>query len=465
METAEHLDANPRHRQDLGRSLRRQVPRSSHGEWSPPHDRPDPVALIEEQNADRLTPLLAVRRGRMSASPFAFYRGAARVMASDLSTTPTAGLRVQLCGDAHLSNFGAYASPERQLVFDLNDFDETLTGPFEWDVKRLAASFTIAGFHREFDPDTCRALAEAATNAYRLSIADFAERGWLEGWYAHLPVEDIARLAESHGVSKKRVKKLDEFVAHAKSRDRLQAATKLVEAVDGRYRFKSSPPLLVPSRELPSGIDPDRQWAEVKVSLDQYRSSLSEATRLLLDRYQLADVALKVVGVGSVGTRCLVALLVGTKPDDVVLLQVKEATRSVLENHLPASRYRLHGRRVVEGQRLMQATSDIFLGWSSSVSGHHYYWRQLKDWKGSVDLDRGGPRSFERYARLCGWTLARAHAVSGDPTAIADYLGSGPVFDRALGEFAVRYARQNETDHEAFGSAIANGRLEAAIES
>ena len=327
----------------------------------------------------------------MSVSPFTFFRGSAAIMASDLAATPSVGLTVQLCGDAHLANFVLYGSPERNLLFDVNDFDETLPGPFEWDVKRLAASFTVAAQHRDFHPEAQRRLAETVTRSYRLAMQRFARKGWL------------------------------------------------------------------PLRELPEAQTADQARVAVEQTFGSYRDSLPESTRWLVDRYRLEDVALKVVGVGSVGTRCWVALLLGRHHDDVLLLQVKEATDSVLERHLPASRFRLHGRRVVEGQRLMQAASDIFLGWSGPVADRHYYWRQLRDWKGAADLETGRVEGAERYAEVCGHTLARAHAVSGDPAAIAGYLGNGTSFDVAVAEFSLSYTTQNLTDYHAFAQAIADG--------
>ncbi len=446
-----------------GKLLRRTIPRSSHGVWLPPTDRPDPVDLLEEQNSDRLPWLVPVRRARMADSPFAFYRGTARIMASDLAAGPNTGLMVQLCGDAHLSNFGVYASPERDLVFDLNDFDETLPGPFEWDVKRLAASFTIAGRHREFDRKTCRRLAEEATMAYRTTMRSLADRGWLSTWYSGISFDELIMHVETGGASKKSLRRGKRFGEKARSKGHLHAAAKLVEGVDGDYRFKSAPPLLVPFREIPTSVRPNELRAAIETSFESYRVSLADDVRLLLDRYRFVDLAIKVVGVGSVGTRCSVALFIGSTPKDLLLLQIKEATASVLEAYLPKSRYPLHGRRVVEGQRLMQTSSDIFLGWSRSVSGHDYYWRQLKDWKGSIDLEDSSPKRFFRYARLCGLTLARAHAVSGDPAAIAGYLGRGDGFDRALGEFSVRYAEQTLADHRAFAGAIEAGHLEAHL--
>jgi uncharacterized protein (DUF2252 family) len=399
----------------------------------------------------------------MAASPFTFYRGAARIMAHDLAGTPNTGFEVQLCGDAHLSNFGAFASPERDLVFDLNDFDETLPGPWEWDVKRLAASFVIAAKHHGFDEDDGREMAEDSVRAYREVMRSFAGKGWLETWYSRFSLDDLAERAREENVKKKHRKHLEEFLRGAKKRDQLRAAKRLVEDENGRLRLRSDPPLLVPLRNMPVDTNTEQTEEAIKESFAGYRRSHSDDVGHLLDRYRLVDLALKVVGVGSVGTRCFVALFVGRGQDDTLLLQVKEAGRSVLEEHLAPSRYPFSGQRVVEGQRLMQAASDIFLGWSEgSYSGSHYYWRQLKDWKRSAQLGDAGEKGMGRYARMCGWTLARAHAVSGDPVGIASYLGAGSNFDRALGEFAVKYSRQNELDYQAFMSEIRDGRLEAA---
>ena len=398
----------------------------------------------------------------MAESPFAFFRGSARIMAADLASQPDTGLEVQLCGDAHLANFGVYGSPERVLVFDLNDFDETLPGPFEWDVKRLAASVAIAGQHNGLADEVCRLLAVETAQAYRTTIAELSKAGWLDTWYKHIAVDELVNLLEREGASKKRTKRAKRFAKRARSKDHLRAATKLVEATEDGHRFRSSPPLLQRFEDLVDNLDAEQFERSIAASLDSYRASLPAHIRQLLDRYTLVDMALKVVGVGSVGTRCAIGLFVGRDASDVLILQVKEATKSVLADHLPASQYRLQGRRVVEGQRLMQASSDIFLGWSTSTTGHHYYWRQLKDWKGSVDLDGAGKGALGRYAALCGLTLARAHAVSGDPRPIAAYLGSGTVFDQALGEFALRYAEQNAQDYEEFKGAIAAGRLSAA---
>jgi uncharacterized protein (DUF2252 family) len=442
-----------------GRSRRGDAPRSSHADWTPVADRRDPVAVIEEQNAGRVDQLVPLRRGRMSASPFAFYRGSAAIMASDLAATPTSGLEVQLSGDAHLSNFGVYGSPERNLVFDLNDFDETLPGPFEWDVKRLATSFAIAAQDRGFDADVQRSLAERAVAAYRTVMRRFDDEGWLAVWYEHV---DEARLSEwtgRRGLSQEELKRLRRFSEKARSRDALHAATKLVDRDGDAVRFRSSPPVLVRLDDLTADadLDPDAVREGVGQSMLSYLDSLTSEIRHLVTRYRVVDVALKVVGVGSVGTRCWIVLLAGRVDHDVLILQVKEATASVLEAHLPASRFDLHGRRVVEGQQLMQASSDIFLGWSRSTFGRDYYWRQFKDWKGSARIERATPSGLERYAELCGYTLARAHAVSGDPGAIAAYLGKGRNFDRAVGEFAMGYAAQNQADHEAFVQAIDDG--------
>ncbi|MCP4968005.1 MAG: DUF2252 domain-containing protein [bacterium] len=453
---------NAEHR-DRGKSLRQTNPRSGHADWSPKPDRADPVALIEGQNEDRVPWLVPIRRARMVATPFTFFRGAARIMAGDLDSVSSPELEVQLCGDAHLSNFGVYASPERRLVFDLNDFDETLPGPFEWDVKRLAASFAIAAEDRGWDDGQGRKLAMEATRSYRASTTRFAAQRWIDTWYNQIPFEDLIELARTEGASKKQVKRGKRFARKAKSKDHLQAARKLVEQEGGHYRLKSAPPLLVPLRDVPTEVQPDEIRRIVDAAFENYRTSIGDHVNHLLGRYQLVDVAMKVVGVGSVGTRCMVGLFIGRGASDVMLLQIKEASKSVLEDHLPPSRYGHSGRRVVEGQRLLQATSDIFLGWSeSAVSRRYFYWRQLKDWKGSVDVEALSPGALRRYAKLCGLILARAHAVSGDPAAISGYLGKGTVFDEAIGEFSIAYARQNRADHAAFAAAIRDGHLEAA---
>lgn len=442
-----------------GKSLRAQTPRSSHATWSAARDRRDPLALIEEQNDGRLPWLVPVRRGRMVASPFAFYRGAARLMAADLAGTPVCGLDVQVCGDAHLSNFGVYASPERRLVFDVNDFDETLTGPWEWDVKRLATSFVIAGQHRGFDQSTCRDLARAAVSSYREATTRFAGMRTLEAWYAHLDVEELQQALSAQESAKVRRRATAE-AAKVRSRDSLQALSRLAIEVDGTYRIKSDPPVLLPLRDLPRTYAPKALSEDLWAGYEQYLASLDDAHRRLLDRFHPVDVAVKVVGVGSVGTRCLIVLLEGRGTDDPLFLQFKEASVSVLAEFLRPSVYAHQGQRVVEGQRFMQAVSDSFLGWAR-IGGRDYYFRQLRDGKASADIENASVGALARYASLCGWTLAHAHARTGDAVAIAGYLGTGDAFDRAVAKFAERYAKQNMDDYVAFRQAVDDGQLKA----
>jgi uncharacterized protein (DUF2252 family) len=450
-----------------GREARRVVPRSSHAGWKPAADRPDPVALLEEQDRTREPDLVPVRHGRMMASPFTFYRGAAKVMAADLEGTPRAGLDVQLCGDAHLSNFGVFASPERTLLFDLNDFDETLPGPFEYDVARLAASFAIAARNNGFASAEVADAARATVLAYRNAMAEFAQMGNLAIWYSRLPADDVLDLLRRSATTKKEkvgTARAEKLVAQARTRDSVQALAKLGELVEGRYRIVSQPPLIVPIRDVAQhyGLDPKETEEGIRVLLRQYRATLEDDRRHLLDGFQVVDVARKVVGVGSVGTRAFIALLQGRDEADPLFLQVKEATRSVLEDHLPKSRYKTHGERVVRGQRMMQAASDIFLGWTRGIDANrHYYWRQLRDMKGSATVETMASLAMSVYAGMCGWTLARAHARSGDPVAINAYLGRRDSFDRAMTDFACRYADQNERDYERFVDAIRSGRLEA----
>jgi uncharacterized protein (DUF2252 family) len=444
-----------------GKSLRGAVPRSSHGPWAPAEERPDPVEVITSQNASRQQWLVPVRHWRMAQSPFAFYRGGAKLMAQDLAATPATGITAQISGDAHLSNFGVYASPERELVFDLNDFDETLHGPWEWDVKRLAASFAIAARHRGFEEEQQLELASKAAAGYRRAIASFASMSYLDAWYSHLRVDEFHD-AFADQLGKKALKRSKKHAAKAKSKDNLHALHKLAERVGDTYRIVAQPPLLVPFRDLPEVADQVEAQEIVRSELEGYRHSVPDHLAALLERYTAVDGAIKVVGVGSVGTRSAIVLLQGRDADDPLFLQVKEAGPSVLADHLPASRYENHGQRVVEGQRLMQASSDSFLGWNRGhVTGTHYYWRQLKDMKGSVDIDSVTSESLGHFAGICGWTLARAHARSGHAAAIAGYLGSGKVFDRALGEFAFAYADQNERDFTAFTDAIDSGRIQA----
>jgi uncharacterized protein (DUF2252 family) len=453
-------------RREAGKEARRRVPRSSHEGWTPADDRPDPVGLLEAQDATREPDLVPVRHGRMAVSPFTFYRGGAKIMAADLEHIPRSGLKVQLCGDAHLSNFGVYASPERTLVFDLNDFDETLPGPFEYDLARLAASFVIAARNNDFTADVARAVAMEATRSYRTTMREFARMRTLDIWYARLDAEEA--LARAVAMVPKREQKTvlrgEKALQKARTKDSLQALSKLTEIVDGRHRIVSDPPVLVPARDLEAayGMSSDEVVGAVHELLRQYRATLTDDRRRLLERFEFVDLARKVVGVGSVGTRAWIGLLEGRDGEDPLFLQVKQATTSVLEDHLPKSRYRQPGERVVQGQRLMQAASDIFLGWTKGVqTGLFYYWRQLRDMKGSAEIERMVPDGMRYYAQICGWTLARAHARSGDPVAIASYLGSGDRFDRAMTDFAERYADRNEQDYEAFIHAVRSGRLEA----
>jgi uncharacterized protein (DUF2252 family) len=470
-----------------GRHAREQTPLDSHTGWQPAADRPDPVDVLDAQNRRREPDLVPVRHGRMMASPFTFYRGAAAVMAADLARTPTAGLDAQLCGDAHLSNFGAFASPERKLVFDLNDFDETLPGPFEYDVKRMAASFTIAGRNNGFSKADTRAATTASVTAYREAMAGFAQMGTMDIWYAHLNEDDImasvratVTAAQKHGTKSrtgkggkpdKSERALDRVAANtektlrkARSRDSLQALSKLAEQVDGRFRIVNRPPVVVPLRDLTAtyGISGDQTDQILRDQFRAYRATLQDDRRRLLERFEIVDAARKVVGVGSVGTRAFIVLLQGRDGQDPLFLQIKEATTSVLETHLPKSRYEEPGERVVQGQRIMQAASDIFLGWTAGVQAdRHFYWRQLRDMKGSAAVDTMVPAALTLYARICGWTLARAHARSGDPVALAEYLGDRDTFDRSVTDFSARYADQNEQDFRAFVDAVRSGRLPA----
>jgi uncharacterized protein (DUF2252 family) len=445
-------------RVEIGRVARSQVPRSSHRLWEAPEGRPDPVALLEQQNETRVPWLVPLRHARMRVSPFTFFRGTACVMAADLATTPNSGLTVQVGGDAHLSNFGAYASPERQLVFDANDFDETLPGPWEWDLKRLAASFTVAAQSLGFDPPSARMVTAQAVKSYRKSIVRYGEMGYLDLWYDHVTSDDVR---QSRGVDPVELAaRLDRFERKARAKTSLQALEKLAIEENGHYRIRSDPPVLFPLRELPAEYDAPALEGVVHAGLEAYKESLSDDRRCLLDRFKIVDVGVKVVGVGSVGTRCLIVLLEGRDRQDPLFLQIKEAGPSVLEEHLDASVYANHGRRVVEGQKLTQAESDIFLGWTEGgLEGFHFYVRQLRDWKGSVALDTGTPEQLAFYARLCGMTLARGHARTGDAVAIASYLGKSDSLDRAITDFSEGYADQNQRDYEAFTTAIHDGRL------
>ena len=492
-------------RKAVGLEARDQAALSSHTKWRPAADRPDPVGLLEDQDTTREQDLVPVRHGRMMVSPFTFYRGAAKIMAEDLKDTPVAGLEVQLCGDAHLSNFGLFASPERILLFDVNDFDETLPGPFEYDVKRMAASFTIAARNNGFAKADAREVTLASVRAYREAMASFAQMGTMDIWYAHLDEDELMasirsavagtatqekkatkeektdRRAKAPKKQEKRAakrekadrqeekaakraeKRAEKTAAKAHTRDSLQALSKLGELVDGKYRIASQPPIVVPARDLAAtyGLSRDEVEHAIREQFRAYRVTLEDDRRRLLERFEVVDMARKVVGVGSVGTRAFIVLLQGRDARDPLFLQVKEATASVLEGPLRRSRYRQHGERVVQGQRMMQAASDIYLGWTKVKANRHFYWRQLRDMKGSVDVELATPVGLTFYARTCGWTLARAHARSGDPVAIAEYLGDSDALDKSVTDFSERYADQNEQDYQQFVNAVGSGRLEA----
>jgi uncharacterized protein (DUF2252 family) len=460
-----------------GRAARSAAPRADQGEWVPSRTRPDPVELLQSQAKTRVQELVPIRYGRMLVSPFTFYRGAALIMASDLSTTHSSGLNVQACGDAHLSNFGVFASAERSLVFDLNDFDETLPGPWEWDLKRLAASLAIAGRDRGFSDKERAGIVLDTAAAYRTEMASLAGMRDLDVWYAKM---DIAKVLDDLGGelglagSKKPDKTMskakgraDKLLAKARTRDSMQALAKLTEVIDGETRFVSDPPLLVPIEELLPEAEGAELTRRMRGLLGSYSSTLQSDRRHLLEQFRFVSIARKVVGVGSVGTRAWVVLLVGSDGTDPLLLQAKEAQESVLAQFVGKSRYSNQGERVVAGQHLMQASSDIFLGWDQvqGIDGvqRDFYIRQLRDWKGSVDTDVMIPPAMAVYGRLCGWTLARAHARSGDRMAIAAYLGSGKTFDHAMAAFAETYADQNERDYDALKRAAADGRV--AVES
>lgn len=452
-------------RADLGREARERVSRSAHAELPAPAPGRDPVALLSAQDDDRVADLLPLRYGRMAVSPFTFFRGAAAIMAADLATTPTSGLTAQLCGDAHLSNFGFFASPERRLVFDVNDFDETLPGPWEWDVKRLAASIEIAGRDREFSKADRRTAVVAAVRTYRTAMREFAGLTNLDVWYAHAAVDAILeRYRARLGASGR--KRVGRALAKARTRDNLGAMGRFATVDDGVARIVADPPLVVPAEQLfPDRIQRENLEQAIHNLLEGYRASLAPDRLALLEQYRPVDVARKVVGVGSVGTRCYMILLLGRDDRDPLFLQAKEAGPSVLEPYVGAAAQENSAERVVVGQRLMQTIGDIFLGWQrvAGLDGadRDFYLRQLRDWKASVDLDIVLPPGMEVYAEICGWTLARAHARSGDRVAIAAYLGASDRFDRAVVRFAQRYADRNEQDYAALTEAIAQGRVAA----
>lgn len=428
-------------RRAAGRELRNKVPRSSHAGWTPASDRPDPLSLLEEQNRSRLSHLVPLRYARMAASPFAFLRGSAVVMAQDLAATPVTGIQVQICGDAHLSNFGIYATPERNQVFDVNDFDETLPGPWEWDIKRFTASIVVAGRTNGFPAATNRQAVLNGVQSYREHMWKYSEMRHIDVWYSRIDYENslqFVRRTFRWYIEKQREK--------SRQRSSLQAFPKLTMQVDGQYRIKDDPPLI-------THLDDEELTRQLRGLVEAYRPTVQEDRRVLLDKYQCMDVARKVVGVGSVGTRCYIVLLLGNDSSDPLLLQIKEAQASVLERHLGPSIYPNHAQRVVSGQRLMQAASDLFLGWTR-LGPTDYYIRQLRDMKLSVSLETLVPGGFIEYCRFCGWALARAHARSGDPAQISGYLGRSDVFDRALASFAETYADQTERDHAALAAVI-----------
>jgi uncharacterized protein (DUF2252 family) len=456
----EHLTSAQR--SATGKAARAAVPLTSLAEWEPAPGRRDPVDVLEEQAQTRVPELVPIRYGRMLVSPFTFYRGAAALMAADLAGSPRTGLRVQLCGDAHLSNFGAFAAPDRRLTFSVNDFDESLPGPFEWDVKRLAASFAVAGRDRGFNTKERETVNVAVGRSYRKAMREFASMRALELWYARIDVEDLAKQWAKQATAKQR-KRLDRNVAKARSKDSMRAFDRLTQHVDGHPRIISDSPLIVPIEEL---VSPEHR-AELEHTLRgvirSYRRTLTADRRRLLERFQYVHAARKVVGVGSVGTRAWVVLMLGNDEADPLFLQLKEAEQSVLEPFLGESEFANHGQRVVEGQRLMQAASDVMLGWvrTPGVDGvqRDFYIRQLWDGKGSALVEFMDPSMLAGYAQVCAWTLARAHARSGDATAIARYLGSGDTFDRAIAAFAESYADQNDADYAALQHAVHAKRI------
>ena len=448
-----------------GKIARAEVPRSSHAFYEPPDDRPDPIELLEAQARTRVPELVPIRYGRMLVSAFTFYRGAAKIMANDLAHTPTSGLTAQCCGDAHLSNFGVFASPDRRLVFDINDFDETLPGPWEWDVKRLAVSMLIAARDDGFGRKDQERIVLDTVAQYRTAMRDFAGMPTLEVWYARMEIESVLQQYASQ-FERKRVKRTEKALAKAHTKDSMSAFSKLCQQVDGRVEIVDESPLIVPLRVLVPGAEHDEVLKWLRKLLRTFRNSLDHDRRVLLEEFELTDFARKVVGVGSVGTRAWIALLFGRDEQDPLFLQMKEAEASVMEEFVGKSAFKNHGQRVVTGQRLMQASSDIFLGWIHVPAGldgqaRDFYGRQLKDWKGSAEIEQMVPQGMATYGRLCGWTLARGHARSGDRVAIAAYLGGGDAFDRAILEFSRAYADQNERDYQALVQAVKSGRITA----
>src|SRR6476646_6879366 len=446
-----------------GKDARVIAPLESHAEFEPASSR-DPVGLLLGQAQSRVPELVPVRHGRMLVSPFTFYRGAALPMAADLANTPISGLRTQLCGDAHLANFGAFASPERRLVFDVNDFDETLPGPFEWDVKRMAASFVVAGRDNGYAPKVIRKIVRAAASSYRTAMQEFSTQPLMSVWYAHLDIESAIDQFKSQ-VKAKQYKATKGMVAKAHTKDSTHALRKLTTVVDGHRTIISDPPMIVPIEDIFTGIDKEAIYHQLHTVLTQYRRSLQSDRRHLLEQFSMGQVARKVVGVGSVGTRAWILLMEADDGLEPLFLQAKEAQPSVLADYCGTSQYRNEGERVVAGQHLMQAQSDIFLGWTRATGPdaveRDFYVRQLKDWKFAAPIELMKPEGMTVYAQLCGWTLARAHARSGDRIALASYLGKSAKFDQAIAEFAETYADQNERDYAALRAAVKDGRAEA----
>lgn len=443
-------------RHAAGKVLREAVPRGKHAEWTPPKNRRNPVDMVIESNKGRVPELIPIRYGRMAVSPFTFYRGTANIMAADLASTPSTGIRAQLCGDCHLLNLGGFATPERRLIFDMNDFDETLPGPWEWDVKRLAASFTMACRSNGFSKSDQRDAAQVCAWSYREHMAEYADARALEVWYTALDINKVmASVHDKVDRARLRQRIQKEQVREATEHD----FPKLTEAKGGKYIIKDNPPLIYHHQLLNLAESRDN----IRGALALYRETLPDDRKVLLDRYHLMDVALKVVGVGSVGTLCGIALIMAAD-DDPIFIQIKEAGPSVLEPYVGRSRYSNHGQRVVVGQRLMQSSSDIFLGWTHGKRGRHFYVRQLRDMKMKVLVEVFNPKTMLDYATLCGWTLARAHAKSGDAAMIAGYLGKSDIFDRAVARFSELYADQAERDHAAFMQAIRMGRIEVEVE-
>jgi uncharacterized protein (DUF2252 family) len=452
-------------RVERGKAARAEVPRSRHAEFEPAADRPDPIELLETQAETRVPELVPIRYGRMLASPFTFYRGAAKIMANDLAKTPRSGLKVQCCGDAHLSNFGVFASPDRRLVFDVNDFDETLPGPWEWDVKRLSVSMLIAARDNDFGGKSQERIVLETVGQYRTAMAKFAGMKNLDVWYSRFDVENVLQEFSSE-FKPKRIKRAEKQLAKARTKDSMAAFSKLTHAVNGHVRIVDQSPLIVPIDQLAEGHERGETFEVIQEQVRRYRQTLEFDRRVLLEEFELTDVARKVVGVGSVGTRAWIALLLGRDGQDPLFLQIKEAEASVLEEFVGESQFSNHGERVVSGQRLMQAASDIFLGWlhvDAGIDGmpRDFYVRQLKDWKGSAETGQMSPKALAAYGRMCGWTLARAHARSGDRIAIAAYLGNSDRFDRAILEFSKNYADQNERDYNALADAVKSGRIAA----